>query len=54
MNKEIKEKIQKLNKKTERLTKAMWNEPKSNMYNKNAELLIKLNKEIEDLRKKYE
>ena len=54
MSKEIKEKIRKLNKKAEKLTNAIFNEPKANMYNKNMELLISVNKQKEELRKKYE
>ena len=53
MSKEIKEKIRKLNKKVDKLTNAIWNEPKANMYNKNMELLISINKQKEELRKKY-
>ncbi len=53
MSEEIKEKIRKLNKKAEKLTNAIFNEPKANMYNKNMELLINVNKQKEELRKKY-
>lgn len=52
MNKEDKEiKINKLVNKTKRLTRSLFKEQKSNIYNKNMNLLIVVNQKIESLRK---
>ena len=46
---EIKNKIIKLNRKADKLSKALWNEPKKNMYKKNMDKLVEINREIDIL-----
>lgn len=48
---EIKKQIEILNKKGAKLTCSLFKEKKSNMYNKNMQLLISIYRKVEKLRK---